>query len=122
MRIAISSTGNSIEDDIDERFGRCPYFLIIDIKDKKVKNVKSIENIAKAQMGGAGIKASEIVASEKVGAIITTNLGPKALSVFEQFNIKIYQGKGKINDAIKKFINGELKEITELTGKKRSCF
>ena len=28
MKIAITSTGNSLESNIDQRFGRCAYFVI----------------------------------------------------------------------------------------------
>ncbi|MCK4553993.1 NifB/NifX family molybdenum-iron cluster-binding protein [Candidatus Parcubacteria bacterium] len=132
MKIAISSTGKNLESEIDARFGRCPYFLIVEIDDKEIsakggsafggKSVKAIENTAAGQMGGAGITAAEIVANEKVSAVITTNLGPRALSVFEQFRIKIYQGQGKIKDAIQKFIKGELTEITNSTGPMRAGF
>ncbi len=70
----------------------------------EIKNVKAIENIAAGQRGGAGITSAEIIAKEKVGAVITANLGPRAFSVFEQFEIKIYQGEGKVGDAVQKFI------------------
>ncbi len=122
MKIAISSTGKNLESEIDARFGRCPYFLIVEIDDKETKNVKAIENTAAGQMGGAGITAAEIVANEKVSAVITANLGPRAFSVFEQFEIKIYQGQGKIKDVIQKFIKGELTEITNSTGPMRAGF
>jgi len=116
MKIAVSSTGKTLESDVDSRFGRCAYFLIVEIEDKKVKNVKSIENKAKEQMGGAGISAGEIVASEKVDAVITVNLGPRAFSVFEQFGIKVYSGQGKIENVVKDFTEGKLKELSEATG------
>jgi len=116
MKIAISSTGKDLENDVDARFGRCNYFLIVEIENKKIRNFKAIENIAKAQMGGAGITAGEIVAKQKVDAIITVNLGPRAFSIFEQFEIKIYQGQGKIKDVVQKFINGKLKELSNATG------
>ena len=116
MKIAISSTGKTLESEVDARFGRCTYFLIIEIENKKIRNVKAIENTAKAQMGGAGITAGEIVANEKVDAIITTNLGPRAFSVFEQFKIKIYQGQGKIKDVVQDFIEEKLEELTNATG------
>jgi predicted Fe-Mo cluster-binding NifX family protein len=116
MKIAISSTGNKLESEVDSRFGRCSYFLIVEIKDNKIKDFKAIENTAKAQMGGAGITAGEIVAKQKVDVIITVNLGPRAFSVFEQFGIKIYQGEGKIKKVVKEFLNGKLKELTNATG------
>jgi len=116
MKIAISSTGKTLESEIDPRFGRCTYFLIVKIEDKKIKEVKVIENTAKAQLGGAGITAGEIVANQKVDSIITTNLGPRAFSVFEQFGIKIYSGKGKIKQVISEFIKGNLKKLSNATG------
>ena len=30
MKIAISSTGQTLDSTVDARFGRCPYFLIVD--------------------------------------------------------------------------------------------
>ena len=116
MKIAISSTGKNLEDEVDVRFGRCPYFFIVDIEDKKVKETKVIENTANAQMGGAGISAAQIVADEKVEAIIIANMGPRAFDVFNQLGLKIYQGQGKVKEVIQKFINGELKEINDATG------
>jgi len=116
MKIAISSTGKTLESDVDARFGRCAYFLIVEIENKKVKNVKAIENTAKAQMGGAGITAGEIVANEKVNAVITTNLGPRAFSVFDQFGIKVYFGQGKIKNVVQDLISDKLTEMSGATG------
>jgi len=116
MKIAISSTGKDLESEVDARFGRCDYFLIVEIEDNNVKDFKAIENTAKDQMGGAGIVAGEIVAKQKVDAIITVNLGPRAFSVFEQFGIKIYQGEGKINKAVQALLDNKLKELTNATG------
>jgi len=115
MKIAINSTGKDLESNVDERFGRCPYFLIVDIENKEIKNVKVIENTAKEQLGGAGITAGQIVSNEKVDAVITKNLGPRSFSVFEQFKIKVYFGEGRIKDVIQDFIEGKLKELTDAT-------
>ena len=116
MKIAISSTGNNLESDVDARFGRCSYFLIVTIENNEIKDFKAIENNAKAQMGGAGITAGEIVAKQKVDAVITVNLGPRAFSVFEQFKIKTYHGEGKIKKVVQEFLSGKLKELTNATG------
>ena len=116
MKIAISSTGKTLESAVNARFGRCQHFLIVEIENKKVKNIKVVENTAKAQMGGAGITAGEIVANEKVDAVITTNLGPRAFSVFGQLGIRVYSGQGKIKDVVQYLIKGKLKELTNATG------
>ncbi len=114
MRIAVSSTGKTLDDNIDQRFGRCPYFIIVEIEDKKIKEAKAIENIAAAQSGKAGISAAQTIAEEEAEAVITGNLGPNASDVLEQFGIKAYKSAGKIKDAVNEFIEGKLNEITEL--------
>jgi predicted Fe-Mo cluster-binding NifX family protein len=116
MKIAISSTGKDIQSEIDPRFGRCHYFVIVDVQDKEIKSFKAIENTATAQAGGAGISAAQIAADQGVNAIITTNMGPRAFDVFEQLDIKIYQADGKIEDAVQKFIKGELFELKRASG------
>jgi len=116
MKIAISSSGDNLESNVDARFGRCPYFAIVEIQDKKVKSSKFIKNIAATQMGGAGLSSAELVGNQEVSAIITQNVGPKAFSVFNQLNINIYIGSGKISQVIEDFINGKLEKINQATG------
>jgi len=114
MKIAISSTGKTLDDNIDQRFGRCPYFLIVEIEDKKIKETKAVENTAAAQSGKAGIAAAQRVMEEDIKAVITGNLGPNASDVLDQFGIKTYQSSGNIKDTVNKFIEGKLDKITEL--------
>ncbi len=116
QKIGISSTGKDLESEVDAKFGRCPYFLIVEIKDKEIIEVKAIENAAAGQAGGAGITAAQIVANEKVEAVITVNMGPRALDVFQQLGIDIYQGSGKIKDIVGQFIEGKLTKISAPTG------
>ena len=111
MRIAISSKGKELDSQIDEVFGRCPYFLIVEIKDKKPELIESAENLSANQMGGAGISAAQQVAEKEVKAIITGNVGPRALTVLKQFDIEMYKGEGSVKDALQKFIDGKLEKI-----------
>jgi predicted Fe-Mo cluster-binding NifX family protein len=53
MKIAISSIGKDLDSDVDGRFGRCNYFLIVELENKKIKNFNAIENTGKDQAGGA---------------------------------------------------------------------
>lgn len=58
MKIAIALEENKYESQVDKRFGRAAYFLIIDIETKKYKIV---ENEAKNEVSGAGLKVIEIL-------------------------------------------------------------
>ncbi|MBW2987762.1 NifB/NifX family molybdenum-iron cluster-binding protein [Candidatus Woesearchaeota archaeon] len=116
MKIAISATGKDLDSQVDVRFGRCPYFIIVDIEGKKIKGSKAIENTATAQAGGAGISAAEIIGNQKVDAVITGNLGPRAFDVLSQLDVEIYQATGTVKDVIDKFLKKELTRIDEPTG------
>lgn len=111
MKIAISSTGKNLDSNISDTFGRCPYFIIAEIKDDKIAGFEAIENISADQMGGAGISAAEAVAGKDIEAVITENLGPRATDVLRQFDIKAYKAGGLVKEAVQKFIDGKLEEI-----------
>ena len=111
MKIAISSKEKDLNGEVDSVFGRCPYFLIVEIENKKIQGFETIENTSAEQAGGAGISAAQTVAEKNVNAVITGNIGPRALDVLNQFNIKIYDGSGSINEVLQKFIDGKLEII-----------
>lgn len=110
MKIAISSTGKSLESRAAKVFGRCPYFVIAEIRDKTIKKTEVIENIGAGQMGGAGITAAQLVSEKNVSAVVSGEIGPRAFAVLKQFNIEVYSGNGKVKEVIQDFIDNKLKK------------
>jgi len=111
MKIAISSTGKKLTDNVSEVFARCPYFVIVEIENEKVQRVETIENKSANQLGQAGISVAQLMAEKNVNAVITKNIGPRALEVLNQFNIAIYYGGGTIKDVLQQFIDGKLEKM-----------
>jgi len=111
MKIAVSSTGKDLESQVSQVFGRCPYFIIIEIEDKKIVKTEAMENTSAQQFSGAGISAAQMVVQSGAKAIITGNVGPKAYSVLKQFGVEIYKGSGTVKDVIQKFIEKQLEKI-----------
>ncbi len=108
MKICISSTGKNLDAVVDQRFGRCQYFLIYDTETMKVK---TISNEATLSSGGAGIQAAQIVTKEEIDSVITGNIGPNAFQILQAAGIKVYTGaEGTIKEAIESYKKGELKE------------
>jgi predicted Fe-Mo cluster-binding NifX family protein len=111
MKICVTSKDLDLESEVDPRFGRCQYFLLIDTDSM---NFRSINNDNKFASGGAGIQAAQLVINEKPEALLTGNIGPNAFKIFSSVGIKVYTGlTGKIKDAIEKYKKGELKETSE---------
>ena len=109
MKIAVTAKSNNLESEIDPRFGRCSYFLIIET-DKM--SFESISNESTMASGGAGIQAAQTVAKAGVEAIITGNIGPNAFQTLAAAGIKVFTGSnGTIKDVIERYKQGKLKEI-----------
>ncbi len=112
MKIAISSDGVTLESTIDQRFGRCKYFVIVDTE--KITVIDAVENQGAIQGHGAGIKAAQQLGELSVEAVITGNLGPNATKVLDTLEIKTYAASGILKDAIEQFNEGKLDKITEV--------
>ncbi|AUM96039.1 TPA: NifB/NifX family molybdenum-iron cluster-binding protein [Clostridium botulinum] len=110
MKIAISSTGKTMENLLDIRFGRCEYFQIHDTESKEVK---ILENEGQNASGGAGIVASNQLVDEKIDVIITGNFGPNAFEIIEKAGVKAYKCESiSITSVIEKYNKGELEQIS----------
>ena len=108
MKICISSTGKDLDASVDQRFGRCPYFVIVDTETMKTKAISNESTLAS---GGAGIQAAQIVTREGVTSVITGNIGPNAFQILQAAGIQVFTGaKGMIKDAVEKYKKGELTE------------
>ncbi|HDN83477.1 MAG TPA: dinitrogenase iron-molybdenum cofactor biosynthesis protein [Candidatus Altiarchaeales archaeon] len=113
MKIAVSSTGGSLDAMVDPRFGRCSYFVIVNVENNEIKDFEAVENPAAMAIGGAGIQAAQLVANKGVQAVITGNIGPNAFQVLSMAGIRIFHGFGTtVKDAVNRFLRNELEEIT----------
>lgn len=114
MRIAISTGGRDLSQFVDERFGRCSYFMFCDSEDPQ-STAEYKDNPALSGTGGAGIAAAEFVANEKAEILITGRLGPNALRVIEAGNIPAFTASESmtISEAIMAWTAGNLVKISE---------
>lgn len=116
MKIGVSASGESLDSNVDPRFGRCPYFIIVETEGKEIKNYEVVNNQAVQAMRGAGVQAAQTVANKEVEVVITGNIGPNAFNVLSQTGIKIITGvSGKVGETVEKYLKGELKETTKPT-------
>ena len=106
MKIAVSSSGKDLESQIDPRFGRCGYFLIVETDDMSF-NV--FDNESGALSGGAGIQSAQFVVSKGSKAVITGNCGPNAVHALSAAGVELYLGnRGTVMEALEKYKSGNL--------------
>jgi len=105
MKIAVSSTGPTIDADVDPRFGRAQYFLIVDTD---TMEAEAISNNNAVGGGGVGIASAQLVANKGAETVLTGNCGPNAFSALAQVNVQVITGvSGKIKDAIEAYKAGK---------------
>jgi len=104
MKIAMSADGKTLDDNISDFFGRCPYFIFAEIEDGKVAKVEAMKNNNVDQMGGAGLSAAKLMAEKNVDVVIAGNVGPRALDGLKQFNIEVRSASGKVAEILDDFI------------------
>jgi predicted Fe-Mo cluster-binding NifX family protein len=107
MKVAVTSRGPDVSSEVDLRFGRAKYFIVVDTETGEASAHDNTQNLNAVQ--GAGIQAGRNVVDLGVEAVITGNVGPKAFSTLQAGGVKIYIGAaGSVADAIEKFKAGEL--------------
>lgn len=111
MKIAVTSTGPTLDDNVEARFGRCPYFLIIDTD---TMQLEPIENPNIVLGGGAGIQSAQLMSEKGITTVLTGNCGPNAFNVFGQAGIQVIVGvSGLVRNAVEQFKTGALASASE---------
>ncbi len=113
MRIAISAVGDTIDADVDPRFGRCSHFIIVE---SETMAFEAIPNMAAGAMGGAGIQAAQTIAGKGAKVVITGNVGPNAFQTLAAAGIEVVVGaSGTIREVVQKYKDGELSKTSTPT-------
>ena len=100
-KICFSSMGKDLHAELDPRFGRAPYFLLLDPETSKVE---VLENPNRGTVQGAGIQTAQLIQSLNVGTVVTGSCGPNARRVLDSSGIAVIEGvSGKIEDIFEKF-------------------
>jgi predicted Fe-Mo cluster-binding NifX family protein len=109
MRICFTADeANGLESVISYHFGHCPFYVIVDVEGKVVKNVESIPN-PMAEEHSAGDLPS-YMKEQGIDVIVTGGMGPKAQEFLQSYSIKAVTGAyGKVKDVLESYLQGEVK-------------
>jgi len=110
MKVAFTTSGDSLDSAFDQRFGRAPKFLVYDTTTESFEIADNAESVEAAQ--GAGIKAADKVARMGVESLVTANCGPKAFEVLQAAGVKVYSASAStVSEALKQFSADRLEEM-----------
>lgn len=108
MIIAITATGDNKQAEVDSRFGRAAYFLIIDTDTKEFRVHNNQDGVNAAN--GAGTVAAQLLAEQGVSALYTGGrVGPKAAEVLNRAQISYYENiSGTVQSVLDQVKQGPL--------------
>ncbi len=110
MKIAISSSGNNLDSQIDPRFGRCAFFVVVDTDNM---DFEAFDNESISLGGGAGIQAAQFVASKGAKAVMTGNVGPNAVKTLAAAGVTVFVGQtGTVGEALERYKGGNLESTS----------
>ena len=108
MKICVTATDKNINAAMDPRFGRCPYFVVVD---SETMEFNAFDNPAASASGGAGIQAAQNISDKGINVLLTGNVGPNAFPILSAAGIKVMTGaSGSVADAIRQYKEGQLQE------------
>ena len=112
MKIAVTSTGRELDSEMDPRFGRAAYILIVDTDSMRYEVIDNAENVNAFK--GAGIQAAALISDKKADVLLTGYCGPNAFKTLDAARIKVGGDvSGTVREAVDAFISGKVKVVSE---------
>jgi predicted Fe-Mo cluster-binding NifX family protein len=118
LRVAVPvSTYEGISSRVSQHFAKAPYFCVVEIVEKTVISVESVENPGSTADKKRDLLAVEsLIAGKGVDSVVAADIGRGAFSVFRSELVAVYElpeGVLHVESIIESFIQGELKRITD---------
>ena len=112
MKISVSARGESLDSEVDPRFGRTAGFVLFD---SESGSAEYLDNSAQQDSAkGTGVKAAQLIAKAGAEALITGQLGPNAAQFLRKSGIKIYAcTSGTVREAIQMLQENGLEELAD---------
>lgn len=107
-RVAISADNNNdLDSVVSPHFGRCPYFVLVDLEGQEVKAVQSIANpfYGNHQPG----QVPGFIHSQGANVMLTGGMGRRAIMFFQEYSIEAATGaSGTVRYALEQYLGGAL--------------
>ncbi len=107
MKIAITAKGRDIDAEMDPRFGRARFILIVDENGAVLESLDNASNVN--AMRGAGIQAGKMLSDRKVDVLMTGYCGPNAFRALSAAGIQVVmEQSGTVREALARLKRNEV--------------
>jgi len=107
MKIAVTSTGPDLDSQVDPRFGRAAYILIVDTATLEFEVLDNSANLNAFK--GAGIQAASMISDKGAEVLLTGYCGPNAFKTLNAAKVKVANDvDGSVRDSVHAYIEGKV--------------
>ena len=109
MRVVVSADSkNGLDSVVSPHFGRCPYFVLVDLDDHDVREVQEVDNpyFGRHQPG----QVPGFINTLEANVMLTGGMGGRAIMFFQQFGIEGVTGAyGTVRQSLERYLGGDLR-------------
>jgi len=107
MKVAITAKGPDLDSEVDPRFGRAAYILIVDSETLHCEALDNTENLNAFK--GAGIQAASTIGKKGATVLLTGFCGPNAFRTLKAAKVGVANGAaGSVRGALQAYLDGKL--------------
>jgi len=109
-RIAVSANeNNGLDSTVSSHFGRCPYFVLVDLQDGEITTTSAVPNPYYSQHQPGQVPG--FIHSQGVDVMLSSGMGGRAIAFFEQYGIQAATGaSGTVRHALEQYAGHQLRE------------
>jgi len=107
-RIALATEDNQgLNGQISQHFGRCPYYLIVDVEGLEIGKTESVNN--PYYNSHAPGMVPQFINEQRVNVMIAGGMGPRAIDMFTSLGIETVSGAtGNAGNVLQAYLKGEI--------------
>ncbi len=109
MRVAVSADdARGLDSVVSPHFGRCPYYILVDVEGQEVKDVRAVASPFHGQHQPGQVPT--FIRDQGADVMLTGGMGGRAVAFFEQFGIEPVTGAaGTVRHALEQYLGGRLR-------------
>ena len=110
-KIALACEDNQgLDGQISQHFGRCPYYLLVDVEGDEIKK-KDIVNNPYYENHVPGV-VPQFISEQGANVMIAGGMGPRAIDLFSNLGIEVVTGAvGNTGNVLQAYLKGEIRGV-----------
>jgi predicted Fe-Mo cluster-binding NifX family protein len=108
MRVAVSvDDSNGLDSVVSPHFGRCPYYVLVDLDGREARSVNTVENPYHGRHQPEQVPG--FIESQGADVMLAGGMGWRAITLFQACGIEAVTGaSGTVRHALEQYLSGAL--------------